>query len=51
MLMSGYGIGRGIHIVRAKVRARMGAMINIETDEVRGRSGSLINSLTASAMG
>lgn len=51
MLMSGYGIGRGIHIVRAKVRARMGAMINIETDEVRGRSGSLMNSLTASAMG
>ena len=51
MLISGYGIGRGIHMVRARVRAKIGAIINIETDEVRGRKGSLMNSLTASAMG
>lgn len=49
--MSGYGIGKGIHIVRARVKAKIGAIINIETDEVRGRRGSLINNLTASAMG
>lgn len=51
MLISGYGIGRGIHMVRARVKARIGAIMNIETEEVRGRRGSLINNLTASAMG
>lgn len=50
-LISGYGMGRGVHIVRARVRARTGAMINIEIDDVRGRRGSLVNSLTASAIG
>lgn len=44
-------MGRGAHIVRARVRARTGAMINIEIDDVRGRRGSLVNSLTASAIG
>ncbi len=38
-------------MVRASVRARIGAIMNMEIEEVRGRSGSLVNSLTASAMG
>lgn len=46
-----YGMGRGIHIVKASVSARIGAIINIVTDEVVGRNGSLINSFTASAIG
>ena len=36
--------------MRAKVKARIGAMINIEIDDVGGCSGSLINNLTESAM-
>lgn len=51
MLMRGCGMGSGIHIVNARVRARIGAMINIVTDDVRGRRGSLVNSFTASAIG
>lgn len=50
-LISGCGMGRGVHIVRARVRAKTGAIINIEIDDVRGRRGSLVNSLTASAIG
>ena len=44
-------MGRGIHMVRARLKARMGARINIETEDVVGRSGSLIKSLIASAVG
>lgn len=51
MLIRGYGMGSGIHIVRAKVRARIGAIINMVVDDVSGCSGSLVNSLTASAIG
>lgn len=51
MLMRGYGIGSGIHIVRARVKARIGAMINIDVEEVSGRKGSLVNNFTASAIG
>lgn len=51
MLISGCGIGRGTHIVRARVRARIGAIINMVMDDVRGRKGSLVNSFTASAIG
>lgn len=51
MLMSGYGMGRGIHMVKASVRARIGAMMNINIEDVRGRRGSLVKSFTASAMG
>lgn len=51
MLMRGYGIGKGIHMVRARLRARMGARINIEIEDVAGRNGSLIKSLMASAIG
>lgn len=51
MLIRGYGMGRGIHIVSASVRARMGAMMNIVVEDVRGCRGSLVKSLTASAIG
>ena len=51
MLISGYGMGSGIHMVRARVRARIGAMINMDVDDVSGCSGSLRNSLRASVMG
>lgn len=51
ILIRGWGIGRGTHIVRARVNARIGAMINIEMEDVNGRRGSLVNSLTASAIG
>lgn len=51
MLIRGYGIGMGAHIIRARVSARMGVMINIEMDDVSGPSGSLVNNMTASAMG
>lgn len=44
-------MGKGIHIVRARVRARMGAIINIDVEDVSGRKGSLVNSFTASAIG
>lgn len=33
------------------MRARIGAMINIETEDVRGRKGSFVNSLMPSATG
>lgn len=51
MLMRGYGMGRGAHIVRAKARARIGAIMNMVVEDVSGRRGSLVNSFTASAMG
>ena len=38
-------------MVRASVRAKIGAIMNIETDEVRGRKGSFVNSLIPSATG
>lgn len=44
-------MGRGVHIVRARVRARTGAIMNMEIDDVRGRRGSFVNSFTASAIG
>ena len=49
--MSGYGMGSGIHMVRASVRARIGAMMNINMEDVRGLRGSLVKSFTASAIG
>ena len=45
------GMGSGIHMVRASVRARIGAIMNINMEDVRGRRGSLVKSLTASAIG
>ena len=38
-------------MVRARLRARTGARINMEIEEVAGRNGSLMKSLIASAMG
>lgn len=49
--MRAWGIGRGTQIVRAKVRAMMGAVMNIRVDDVAGREGSFVNSFTASATG
>lgn len=51
MLIRGYGMGRGVHIVKARVRARVGAIMNREVEDVRGRKGSLVKSLMASAIG
>lgn len=51
ILMRGYGMGIGIHIVRARVRANVGAIINRNGEDVRGRRGSLVKSFTASAKG
>lgn len=48
---TGYGIGIGAHRVSAKVRARIGAIVNKRGEEVEGRIGSLINSFSPSAMG
>lgn len=44
-------MGRGIHMVNARVRAREGAMRKRDGDDVRGLRGSLINSFIASANG
>lgn len=41
----------GAHNIRAKVSARIGAVINRKGEDVEGRTGSLINSLTPSAIG
>lgn len=51
MLIREWGMGSGIHIVRASVSARIGAKMNMVIEEVRGRNGSLVNSFTASAIG
>lgn len=51
MLISGYGVGRGLHIVRARVKASAGAVMNMAVEDVAGRRGSLVNSLIASAKG
>lgn len=49
--MSGYGIGRGMHMGRASERAKMGAIMNIDMEDVRGQWGSLVKSFTMSAVG
>ena len=43
-------MGREIHILRARVKARIGAMVNIKNDDVDCQTGSLINNLIASAL-
>lgn len=50
-LIRGWGIGRGIHRLRARVRERVGAMMNNDIEVVKGRIGSFINSFMASANG
>ena len=47
----GYGMGRGAHKVRARVRANIGAKRKRMGEAVEGRTGSLVNSLTPSAIG
>lgn len=51
MLMRGCGIGIGIHMDMARVRARDGAMVNSRIDDVEGCKGSLMNNFNASAIG
>lgn len=46
-----WGKGRGIHIRRARVNARVGVAKNKNGEDVDGRMGSLIKSLMPSAMG
>lgn len=46
-----WGRGRGIHIRRARVNARVGVAKNRNGEDVEGRTGSLIKSFTPSAMG
>ena len=48
---SGYGRGMGVHSIKARVSAIIGAKRNKRGEEVEGRTGSLINSLIPSAMG
>lgn len=50
-LIRGNGIGRGIHMDNASVRARLGAITYNVLEEVEGLIGSLMNSFTASANG
>ena len=38
-------IGRDIHMVKARLKARMGARMNIEIEGLADHKGSLINSL------
>lgn len=51
MLIRGCGIGSGTHIIKARVKAKVGAIINRTRDDVSGWRGSLVNSFTASAIG
>lgn len=50
-MISGWGIGSGIHKLNASESDRVGAIINSEIEVVRGRMGSFINSFIASANG
>lgn len=51
MLVRGWGIGMGIHMVRARVRARVGVSRNMVVEDISGRRGSFVNSFMASAIG
>ena len=51
MSVKEYGIGSGVHIIRASRRARVGARMNKIGDACVGRRGSLINNFTPSAIG
>lgn len=50
-LMRGWGIGKGIHRLRASASDKVGAMMNRVVEVVRGRRGSLMNNFIASANG
>lgn len=45
------GRGKGVHMIIARVKARVGARINKIWEDVDGRIGSLIKSFTPSAIG
>lgn len=47
----GKGRGRGVQMVRARRRAKMGVIMKRKGEEVDGRMGSLMKSFTPSAMG
>ena len=47
----GYGRGKGVHSMRARVSASVGARRKRVGDEVEGQMGSLMNNLTPSAIG
>ena len=47
----GCGMWSGIHRLRARLRERVGAMINRVVEVAKGRRGSLMNSFIASANG
>ena len=47
----GKGSGRGVQIVRARRRAKIGVIMKRKGEEVDGRMGSLMKSFTPSAMG
>lgn len=49
--VTGWGIGKGAHKVRARVSASVGVAKNRKGEEVEGRTGSLMNSFTPSAIG
>lgn len=51
MLARGWGMGMGIHRLRARVRDNVGAIMNRTTEVESGRRGSLIISFIASANG
>lgn len=51
ILISGWGMGSGTHIINASVSARVGAIMNRVGDDISGCRGSLVNNLTASAIG
>lgn len=44
-------MGKGIHIVRASVRTRMRAKMNIDIEDVECRKGCLVRSFTGSELG
>ena len=44
-------MGRGIHMVRARPRAKIGARINIEAEDVAGRSGYLLTAESVATPG
>lgn len=51
ILITGWGMGRGVHNIRARVSANIGVAINKMGEAVDGRRGSLIKSLMPSAIG
>ncbi len=50
-LTRGWGMGSGIHKLRARVRDKVGAIIKSVVEVASGRKGSLMNSFIASANG